>query len=149
MALNNLRSLYQAVVLDNANHPHNKHNLSNYTVANEIHNASCGDTIKVFILIKDSYIEDISFTGAGCTISQASASMMTQAVKGKNKKTALKMAKIFSDLAIGEKINSQKLKILGDAQILTSVMQFPARIKCATISWWALAQALLKEREKK
>ena len=72
---------------------------------------------------------------------------MTEAVKGKTKEEALKMAKTFSDMAIGKKHSEADLKELGDAQILTSIMEFPARIKCATLAWWALQRALLQESD--
>lgn len=70
---------------------------------------------------------------------------MTEAVKGKTTEEALTMAKIFSDMAIGKEHSQADLAKLGDAQILTSIMEFPARIKCATLSWWALQRALLKK----
>lgn len=147
MGLNNLRTLYQALVLDHASHPRNNHVLVDADKEETVHNPSCGDTINVFVKLNEdqSCIEDIAFTGSGCTISQASASMMTVAVKNKEVNKALKMAKIFSDLAIGKEHDEEELKQLGDAAVLTQVMQFPARIKCATISWWALEQALLKK----
>ena len=92
----------------------------------------------------DNKITDIGFTGQGCTISQASASMLTDVMMGKTTEEALAIAKIFSDEAIGEKHSRDELKKLGDAQVLTQIMEFPARIKCATLAWWALQEALLK-----
>jgi nitrogen fixation NifU-like protein len=71
--------------------------------------------------------------------------MMTDAVKGKTTEEALAMAKVFSDMAIGKQHSEKELAKLGDAQILTSIMEFPARIKCATLAWWALQRALLKQ----
>lgn len=148
MGLDKLRMLYQTAVLDYANNPRNKHTMENMDVSETIHNPSCGDTINVFLKMSGDKIKDISFTGSGCTISQASASMMTVVTKGKSKEEVLQMAQIFSDMAIGKKHSPEELKILGDAALLTQVMQFPTRIKCATISWWALSQALLKKGSK-
>ena len=93
----------------------------------------------------DDIIEDIGFTGDGCTISQSSASMMTDAVLGKSKEEALKMAKTFSDMVMGTEHPQVDLDELEDAAILSSIMSFPARIKCATLSWWALQRALLND----
>lgn len=113
-----------------------------------LHNPTCGDTINLQVQIVDHQIKKIAFTGSGCTISQASASMMTYAVMGKPVTEALAMTKTFSDMAIGKKHPQADLDKLGDAQVLTSIMEFPARIKCATLSWWALERALLKTDKK-
>jgi nitrogen fixation NifU-like protein len=137
--------LYREVILDYANHPRNKGELASTTNAMTLHNPTCGDTINLQVEVADNKIKNIAYTGDGCTISQASASMMTEAVKGKTTDEALAMAKTFSDMAIGKKHDDADLDKLGDAQILTSIMEFPARIKCATLSWWALQRALLKD----
>lgn len=144
MGLSKLNGLYREVILDHANHPHNKHDIPDATNKMTVHNPTCGDTINVAVDVQDGRIKNIGYTGSGCTISQASASMMTEAVKGKTVEEALDMAKTFSDTAIGKEHPQSDLEKLGDAQILTSIMEFPARIKCATISWWALQRALLK-----
>ncbi|MCH3922760.1 Fe-S cluster assembly sulfur transfer protein SufU [Limosilactobacillus sp.] len=145
MGLSKLNGLYREVILDHANHPHNKGKLPTATNAMTLHNPTCGDTINLQVDVADGKIRDIAYTGEGCTISQASASMMTEAVKGKTVDQALSMAKTFSDMAIGKQHSDADLQQLGDAQILTSIMEFPARIKCATLSWWALQRALLKQ----
>jgi nitrogen fixation NifU-like protein len=145
LGLSKLNGLYREVILDHANHPHNKGKLASSTNAMTLHNPTCGDTINLQVEVDDNKIKNIAYTGEGCTISQASASMMTEAVKGKTTEEALEMAKTFSDMAIGKKHSAEDLDKLGDAQILTSIMEFPARIKCATLSWWALQRALLKD----
>ncbi len=139
MGLSKLNGLYREVILDYADHPHNKGQLATTTNAMTLHNPTCGDTINLQVEVEDNKIKNIAYTGDGCTISQASASIMTDAVKGKTTEEALAMAKTFSDMAKAD------LDQLGDAQILTSIMEFPARIKCATLSWWALQRALLKD----
>lgn len=145
MGLSKLNGLYREVILDHANHPHNKGKLPVSTNTMTLHNPTCGDTINLQINVADNKIKEIAYTGEGCTISQASASMMTDAVKGKTTEEALAIAKVFSDMAIGKQHSEKELAKLGDAQILTSIMEFPARIKCATLAWWALQRALLKQ----
>lgn len=146
MGLSKLNQLYRAVILDAAAHPHHKGLIQSPTNQMTLHNPTCGDTVNLQVKVKNGKISDIGFTGDGCTISQASASMMTDAVNGKTTTEALKMAKIFSDEAIGKKHDQDDLQLLGDAQVLTNIMQFPARIKCATLSWWALTRALEKDQ---
>ena len=148
MGLEKLNSLYREVILDHAQNPHNKGKLASASHQITLNNPTCGDVINLQINLDDTdKIKEVAYTGEGCTISQASATMMTEAVKGKTKEEALKMAKTFSDMAIGKKHSEADLKELGDAQILTSIMEFPARIKCATLAWWALQRALLQESD--
>lgn len=146
MGLEKLNNLYREVILDHAANPHNKGKLVTSTHQISLNNPTCGDVINLQIDLDDQEtIKDVAFTGEGCTISQASASMMIMAVKGKTKEEALAMAKTFSDTAIGKVHPQSDLDALGDAQVLTSIMEFPARIKCATLAWWALQRALLQE----
>ena len=148
MGLEKLNSLYREVILDHAQNPHNKGELASASHQITLNNPTCGDVINLQInLGDDEKIKEVDYTGDGCTISQASASMMAEDVKGKTKEEALKMAKTFSDMAIGKEHSKTDLKELGDAQILTSIMEFPARIKCATLAWWALQRALLQESD--
>lgn len=145
MSLSGLNSLYREVILDHSEHPHHKHKLENSTNKVTLKNPTCGDVINLEINVSDEKIADIGFTGEGCTISQSSASMMTDAVLGKTITESLEMAQIFSDMVMGQKRSTEDLEILGDAAILSSVMQFPARIKCATLCWWALRKSLGEE----
>ena len=149
MGLSKLNQLYRAVILDAAAHPHHKGDIVKPTNQQTLHNPTCGDTINLELRVVDGRVAEIGFTGEGCTISQASASMMADAVAGKTTSEALAMAKVFSDEAIGKKHQPAELAKLGDAQALTSIMQFPARIKCATLSWWALAQALEQDEQER
>lgn len=145
MSLDKLNQLYRAVILEHAANPHHHYAVPNATNKKTLHNTTCGDTINLSLhLDADNKMTDIGFTGQGCTISQASASMLTDVMMGKTTEEALAIAKIFSDEAIGEKHSRDELKKLGDAQVLTQIMEFPARIKCATLAWWALQEALLK-----
>lgn len=148
MGLDKLNQLYRAVILEHAANPHHHYVVPNATVQKTLHNTSCGDTINLSLhLGLDHKITDIGFTGQGCTISQASASMLTDVVVGKTKEEALAIARVFSDEAIGKKHSASELKKLGDARVLTEIMEFPARIKCATLAWWALQRALLSKPE--
>ncbi|WP_304251443.1 Fe-S cluster assembly sulfur transfer protein SufU [Limosilactobacillus gastricus] len=148
MELNKLNQLYREVVLDHAEHPRHQGTVSDANCQMSMDNPTCGDELTVTIKVSpDQVIKAIAFEGTGCTISQASASMMTSAVQDKTVDEALELAQIFSDAAIGKTVSKDQLNRLGDAQLLTSVMEFPARIKCATLAWWTLQRALLKESD--
>lgn len=149
MALNEqLKMLYRQVILENANHPHNYGQAADFNRETTVYNPSCGDKLHLTLhLDQDEKISDLAFEGEGCTISQASASLMTQLMKGKSKYEAVKLSKLFSDLAMGKKHSDEEIKQLKDAQILTNIMEFPARIKCATLAWWGLDRMLLGEEE--
>lgn len=139
MALSKLDSLYRAVILDHSASPRHKGELQTGHVV-DLNNPTCGDIIRLTIDFDGDKISDIAFTGHGCTISTASASMMTEAVIGKTKAEAENLASLFSDLITGKKDEEQAE--LGDAQFLSGISKFPARVKCATLSWNALKKAL-------
>ena len=140
MALSKLDSLYMAVVSDHSKHPHHRGKVADVEVL-ELHNPTCGDVIELSLRIDaDGKIADIAFDGAGCTISTASASMMTDAVLGKTKAQALELAEIFSRMVQGQQEDVQER--LGEAALLAGVAKFPQRIKCATLSWKALEKAI-------
>ena len=140
MALSKLDSLYMAVVSDHSKHPHHRGKVADVEVL-ELHNPTCGDVIELSLRIDaEGKIADIAFDGAGCTISTASASMMTDAVLGKTKAQALELAEIFSRTVQGQQEDVQES--LGEAALLAGVAKFPQRIKCATHSWKALEKAI-------
>ena len=148
MSLDKLRSLYKAVILDHAQMPRKYGQLTDFSHETTVYNPSCWDKIHLTILIENNKIKKIAFNGEGCTISKASASMMSDLVKGKSIKEAIELSQLFSNLAVGKNSDTLKLEQLGDAQVLVNIMQFPARIKCATLAWWGLDRALLgKEKE--
>ncbi|GAF40553.1 iron-sulfur cluster assembly scaffold protein for SUF system, SufE2 [Agrilactobacillus composti DSM 18527 = JCM 14202] len=141
MALSKLDNLYRQVILDHSEHPHHHGHLSDATNDIELRNPTCGDVLQLQIQMDDDdRIKDIAFSGSGCTISQASASMMTDAVLGKKAQEADDMVEVFSELIVGDK--SVDTDVLGDAAVLEGVKQFPARIKCAMLAWKALHKAL-------
>ena len=147
MSLMGLNNLYREVILDHSQNLHHKHSLANATQKITLKNPTCGDVINLELELQDNTIKDIGFTGEGCTISQSSASMMTDAVIGKSVAESLNLAHIFSDMVMGKKHSEADLQKLGDAAILSSVMKFPARIKCSTLCWWALRKSLGEEAD--
>lgn len=135
-----LDSLYRQVILDHYKHPRNRGTFEDDTMQIEMNNPTCGDRIFLQMKLNGDMIEDVRFSGEGCSISMASASMMTQAIKGKEISKALKMAEEFSRMMLGEDAN---MEIFGvdDIEALQGVSNFPARIKCATLAWKAVEKA--------
>lgn len=145
MALSKLNSLYKAVVTDHSAHPHHQGRLDGVEQVN-LNNPTCGDVISLSVQFDEQgVIEDIAFVNSGCSISTASASMMTDVVLGKTKYEALKLAEIFSQMVQGKEDKQQAE--LGDAAFLAGVAKFPQRIKCSTLGWSALKKAI-EEAEK-
>lgn len=149
MSLNErLSMLYRQIIMENSQKQTYRGLVDDFTHETTVYNPSCGDKLHLTIKLDDQkQIKKIAFEGQGCTISQASASLMCQLVQGKSEKDALKLSHLFSDLAMGKKHTKEEISQLEDAQVLTSIMEFPARIKCATLSWWGLDRALLGEDE--
>ncbi|ANK66762.1 Fe-S cluster assembly sulfur transfer protein SufU [Loigolactobacillus backii] len=141
MALSSLDNLYRQVILDHSAHPHHHGHLQQVTNEIEMRNPTCGDVIQLEVAVFNDKINDIAFSGDGCTISQASASMMTDAVIGNTPAQAEEMVQVFSKMIIGDQPNLDT-KILEDASVLNGVAKFPARIKCAALAWKALNNAL-------
>lgn len=132
----NLRNLYRQMILEYSENPHNFGEISNATDSIQMLNPTCGDVIKLSIVIENETIQAISFEGVGCTISKASASIMTDLVKGKSVVEAKELSQNFSNMITdAAEFNEQ---LLGDAAALEGVKEFPARIKCATLGWKAL-----------
>jgi nitrogen fixation protein NifU and related proteins len=111
----------------------------------DMNNPTCGDRIRLTLKVEKGIVEDAKFDGEGCSISMASASMMTQAIKGKEIDTALKMSKLFSDMMQGKDYDEEIDVDLGDIEALQGVAKFPARIKCATLSWKAMEKGVKEE----
>lgn len=141
MSFNNLDTLYRQVILDHYKHPRNRGELGEDSLTFEMNNPSCGDRIMLYLRLEEDKVMDVKFEGEGCSISMASASMMTQAIKGKKVKDALKMAEIFSDMMLGKEIDHEAFD-LGDIEALQGVSKFPARIDCATLAWKALEKSV-------
>jgi len=136
-----LEELYQEVILDHSRRPRNFGVLANADVLVHGDNPACGDEIHLGVHFSpDGKLEEIKFSGQGCAISQASASMMTLKLKGKTRSEAADLARSFKDLVTSEASN--ETKGLGDLQLLQGVRKFPQRVKCAMLAWRAVEQAL-------
>ncbi len=140
MALSKLDNLYRQVILDHSSHPHHHGTLGKSTLTVEMNNPTCGDVIHLEVEVKDGVIQDIAFDGSGCSISTASASMMTDAVIGKKVDEIGDLTLMFSDLVQGKDVPDAER--LGEAEVLAGVSKFPTRIKCATLAWKALNKAV-------
>lgn len=146
MSLSSLDNLYRQMILEHANQPHHHGKLPTADKQIELRNPTCGDVLELAVKLDDSgKIADVAFSGTGCTISQASASMMTDEVIGKTPAQVAEMVEAFSEM-ITAKTDKDYEKLLGDAVVLEGVAQFPARIKCATLAWKAIYQALQEGR---
>ncbi|HLR61340.1 MAG TPA: SUF system NifU family Fe-S cluster assembly protein [Lentibacillus sp.] len=141
MSFNNLDTLYRQVIMDHYKNPRNKGSVDGDALAVDMNNPTCGDRIQLQLQVEDGVVQDAKFTGEGCSISMSSASMMTQAVKGKKLDDALNMSKAFSDMMLGEDVDTEGLD-MGDVEALQGVSQFPARIKCATLAWKAMEKGV-------
>ena len=140
-----LEELYQQVILDHSRRPRNFGTLSNADVLVHGDNPACGDEIHLGVHFSpEGMLEEIRFSGQGCAISQASASMMTMKLKGKSRSEAAELAQIFKNLVTGE-INVET-KGLGDLQLLQGVRKFPQRVKCAMLAGRAVEQALAETK---
>lgn len=140
-----LEELYQHIILDHSRRPRNYGELPS-PPAVKVHgdNPSCGDEIDLYVQFdNDGKVADIKFTGQGCAISQASASMLTLKAKGKSRDDTTKLLNAFQRLLTNQE--EEPDDILGDAQLLQGVWKFPQRVKCATLAWRALEQALNEE----
>jgi nitrogen fixation NifU-like protein len=136
-----LEELYQEVILDHSRRPRNFGVLEKPDVVVHGDNPSCGDEIHLGVQFgADGKLQEIKFSGQGCAISQASASMMTMKLKGKSREEAAAMAHTFKNLVTDE--GADQAKNLGDLQLLQGVRKFPQRVKCAMLAWRALEQAL-------
>ncbi len=136
-----LEELYQEVILDHSRRPRNFGELSDAAVRVHGDNPACGDEIHLAVKFDgNGGLEDIKFTGHGCAISQASASLMTIKLKGKSRDEVEEMFRAFHDLVTADTANPPKS--LGDLQVMRGVRKFPQRVKCAMLPWRAVEQAL-------
>jgi len=134
-------ALYQEMILDHYRRPRNKGTLENPDATVEMKNPLCGDEIALQVAFDGESVSDLRFSGRGCSISQASASMMTQLVKGKSKEEIDTIRNQFRDLMLGDASLAQDPQ-LGSLRALSGVARFPARVKCALLAWSALDRAL-------
>jgi nitrogen fixation NifU-like protein len=140
-----LRELYQDIILDHGRHPRNFRTLEHPTHLARGHNPLCGDRVTVYLAVEGDRIKDVSFEGRGCAISTASSSLMTEVLKGKTIGEAHQLFASFHAKVTGHEPPAIPDALEDDAdrlEPLTGVKTFPARVKCATLSWHALEAAL-------
>ncbi|NNM87918.1 MAG: SUF system NifU family Fe-S cluster assembly protein [Phycisphaerae bacterium] len=140
--MSDLRELYQEVILDHAKKPRNFHTMPDSAHAADGHNPLCGDRLRVFVRVENGVIEDVSFTGSGCAISTASASMMTEALNGKSLADAQAIFESFHNLLTTGNHADKDEELLGKLAVFGGVREFPVRVKCATLAWHTLQAAL-------
>jgi len=131
--------LYRELILEHYSHPHNKGTLDPADITMEGNNPLCGDELSIFVRVEGGKITAARFTGRGCSISQASVSMMTEQIIGKSLADARRSVQRFKAMMHGEAIDEDEL---GDLKALQGVRKFPVRVKCATLSWVALEQGI-------
>ncbi len=140
--MSDLRDLYQEVIIDHSRRPRNAGRLVHANHRAEGFNPLCGDRLTLYLRVAGGVIEAASFEGAGCAISTASASLMTEALKGKTPEQAETLIAGFHALVTGQGDQDQAPEPLGKLEVLAGVREFPARVKCATLAWHTLRAAL-------
>ena len=146
--MSQIRELYQQIILDHNKSPRNFRAMADATRAVEGYNPLCGDHYTVYVKLDGEKIADISFDGAGCAISKASASVMSQLVKGKSREEAERLFGVFHDLVTGELNAGERLEDLGKLAAFAGVSEFPARVKCASLAWHTMHSALTSSTTK-
>ena len=136
-----LNDLYQQVILDHCKKPRNFHEMPGATCSAQGHNPLCGDRLKLFLALDGDKIADASFLGEGCCISKASASLLTDNVKGKSKAEVHAMFDLVHEMVMSGKVSGD----VGKLAVFAGVHKYPARVKCAILSWHALMAALKGE----
>ncbi|MFI5252552.1 MAG: Fe-S cluster assembly sulfur transfer protein SufU [Bacteroidota bacterium] len=142
-----LRELYQEVILDHNKNPRNYHLMEDANKVLEGYNPLCGDHYTFYFKLENNIIKEISFTGSGCAISKASASMMSSLVKGKTRDEANVIFNLFHKLVTGELDPEEEIETLGKLAAFSGVSEFPARVKCASLAWHTLHAALEEKKE--
>jgi nitrogen fixation NifU-like protein len=145
--MSDLRELYQEVILDHNKRPRNFSVLEDANQVAKGHNPLCGDNITVYLHVAGDTIQDISFQGSGCAISKASASLMTSEMKGKTLAEAETLFQSFHQLVTGDEATEEELEDLGKLAVFSGVRDYPARVKCASLAWHTVHNALQGKAE--
>jgi nitrogen fixation NifU-like protein len=140
-----LSALYQEVILDHYRRPRNKGTLASPTGTANLRNPLCGDEVDVQVEMRDGRVAEVKFGGRGCSISQASASMMTELVKGRTPDEVQALGERFAAMIRGD-AGAAADEVLGQARALSGVSRFPTRVRCAMIAWEAVARAVEARR---
>lgn len=145
--MSDLQELYQSIILDHNRRPKNYGTLEGATSRREGRNPACGDEIVLELKLEDDAIADVRFTSEGCAVSRASASIMSQTVKGKSRAEVDRLFTTFHELVTGKlKPTPQEVRSLGEMAAFSGVSRFPIRVKCASMAWHTL-QAALRDGE--
>ncbi len=139
-----VHDLYQEIILDHSKRPRNHHAMDDANREADGYNPLCGDKLKLFLRMDGDVVKDASFVGAGCAISTSSASLMTESIKGKTRAEALKLLEKFHELLTTDVSVSNEL---GKLVVFCGVRDYPARVKCATLAWHTLKNALTETAE--
>lgn len=145
--MSELDELYRELILDHNRRPRNHRKLEAPCTHAEGYNPLCGDRVTVFVKVEEGTIKDVSFEGSGCAISTASASLMTEAMKGKSLEEAKKLFGRFHGLVTGEPRETDEGEGLGKLEVFSGVCRYPARVKCATLAWHTVSSALRGDAE--
>ena len=137
-----MQSFYKEIVLDHFQRPRNRHELEDANIEEHIDNPLCGDHVTVYARIYDGAFEEVSFTGRGCSISQASASMLTEQLTGKRRDEAEEKIEAFLEM-----MRTEEREELGELAALKGIVQTPNRIRCATLAWEAMRRAFQHSRQ--
>ncbi len=139
-----IAALYQELILDHYRRPRNKGNLEGATTSVVMKNPLCGDEVALHVIMDGNKLSDLRFSGRGCSISLASASMMTQLVKGRSVQEIEQLRETFRNMVMGTSVpgDAAPEKTLGSLRALSGVSRFPARVKCALLAWNALESAM-------
>jgi len=132
-----MRGFYREIVLDHFQRPRNRHEIKNATIEEHIDNPLCGDHVTVYANFRDGVFEEVSFTGRGCSISQASASMLTEQLAGRSREEVEEKIDAFLEM-----MRTEENEDLGELAALKGVVQTPNRTRCATVAWEAMRRAL-------
>jgi len=143
--MSEVNDLYQEVILEHNKNPRNFREIPDADKTADGNNPLCGDALRVYVEMDGDTVRDVSFKGSGCAISKASASMMTQAIKGKSREDAEILFDEFHKMVLGELDEDADQNHLGRLKIFAGVREFPARVKCASLSWHTLHAALAGE----
>lgn len=137
-----IEQIYTEILQEHTTSSRNRHHIDNPTAKLNGVNPSCGDEIELELRLADGIIEDAAYTGKGCAISQASASIMIDLIKGKTLEEAMKLADIFFGMIKHEITEEDKLEVLEDAVALKDISHMPARVKCAVLGWHTLTNCI-------
>ncbi len=143
--MSQIRELYQQIILDHNRSPRNFRPMPDATAKVEGYNPLCGDHYTVYVRLEGDRIADISFDGAGCAISKASASVMSQLVKGKTREEAERLFEVFRDLVTGAVGAAVQREDLGKLAAFAGVSEYPARVKCASLAWHTMHSAITSD----